>query len=288
MSLLKSIRLISRPFRRYLKSKIQEDTRPTVLNEFDGHLFNLYKNNTLENEVIITGSFEKELQMLFRNIIKKDDVIFDVGANVGIHSVLFSKLVGNNGTVYAFEPVRHNIKRLNMNLRLNGIKNVEIINKGIGDKNEIKTMNVYKEESPNLAVNSFIDYDYIQKEIEDGLVKKEEFEIIKLDDFISIEQIKQVDFMKIDVEGFEYFVLNGAKNIIRDYTPTIVFEFYSKRIADIGLKNEDFKDILNDKYDCYEILKDPIYNKTFSLVPFLFDREIYESDILCLPKFNSI
>lgn len=284
MNILKRIRLLSRPIRRYIKSILIKDKRLTVLKEYDGILFNLYKNNTLENEIIQTGSFEKVIQTLFKNIIKDNNVVFDVGANVGVHATLFSKLVGNNGKVYAFEPVRHNIKRLNMNLRLNGVQNVNIIDKGVGDKNTIQTMNVFKEDSPNLAVSSFIDYDYIQKEFENGLVEKEEFEIVTLDSFVEENTINQVDFLKIDVEGFEYYVLSGAKEIIRKYKPTILFEFYSKRIVDIGLSNKEFKDILDSYYDCYEIVKDPIHHTIFSLIEFNFDREIYESDIICLPK----
>lgn len=284
MNILKRIRLATRPIRRYVRRSLQKDNRPTVLKEYDGILFNLYKNNTLENEIIETGSFEKVLQMLFKNIIKNNDIVFDIGANVGVHSTLFSKLVGQNGKVYAFEPVKHNIKRLNMNLRLNGVQNVSIIEKGVGNENTVKTMNVYKETSPNLAVSSFIEYDYIQKELKNGLVKKEEFEIVTLDSYVESNSIKRVDFLKIDVEGFEYYVLSGAKQTIQMYKPTIVFELYSKRIRDIGLNNKDFKDILGNYYDCYEIVKDFVHSETFSLVEFNFDREIYESDIICLPK----
>lgn len=285
MSLYKSIRKRTRPLRRYIQSLFIKDQRPTVLMEFDNMLFNLHKNNTLENEIIQTGEFEKSIRMLFSNMIKEGNTVLDIGANIGVHSVFFSKLVGATGKVYSFEPVEYNLKRLNMNIRLNGVNNVTIVNKGVGDTNTIKTMNVYKESSPNLAVNSFLDYDYIQESIQDGLVEKKEFEIITIDSFIEEHGIESVDFVKMDIEGFEYYALLGAKKLIREKTPPIILEYYSERIRQNGLSDNDFKEILFDYYDCYEIVRDAIHEKVTSLVAFNFDREIKEADIVCLPKF---
>lgn len=60
-------------------------------------------------------------------------MVLDIDANIGIHTLLFSKLVGQQGKVIAFEPNKLNLKRLKFNLSLNNIKNVQVVEMAVGD-----------------------------------------------------------------------------------------------------------------------------------------------------------
>jgi FkbM family methyltransferase len=75
----------------------------------------------------VLGIEEVMNQILFERLLGEGDTVYDVGANVGIHTLLFSRLVGPKGKVYAFEPFPQNLDRLRANLDLNKIENVEVI-----------------------------------------------------------------------------------------------------------------------------------------------------------------
>src|SRR5690349_565424 len=75
----------------------------------------------------LLGRWEKESQKMYLNSIFKDFIVFDLGANYGIHAMLYSKLVGEGGKVYAFEPLPGNVKDLETHIALNNIKNIKIV-----------------------------------------------------------------------------------------------------------------------------------------------------------------
>src|SRR5256885_2448197 len=82
----------------------------------------------------ILGGWEKESQLVYLNSIFKDFIVFDLGANYGIHSMLYSKLVGEKGRVYAFEPLPGNIADLQSHIKINGLSNIQIVGEAISNK----------------------------------------------------------------------------------------------------------------------------------------------------------
>ena len=90
----------------------------------DGLKLSLDTKNLIDARIFFTGSYEPELRAVFRKLIHKDDVILDIGANIGYHSLLFSKACGPKGQVYSFEPVKKNYTQLIKNIALNEIKNI--------------------------------------------------------------------------------------------------------------------------------------------------------------------
>lgn len=144
-------------------------------------------------------------------IVKRGDVCIDVGANVGALTLVMSKLTGNNGVVYAFEPNTSIFERLLINIDLNGLTNIIPIKLGLGEHNE--KLGLY--ESPNDPGNAGL----TRREIYDELVR-----VTKLDSFIHIKSIKRLDFMKVDVEGMEYSVFLGGLETLETLKPTLLFE----------------------------------------------------------------
>ena len=127
-------------------------------------VINLYKGSFVDDKLLLTGSFEPQITRIMRSIVNSGNVCIDIGANIGLHAVLLSKLVGSKGFVYAFEPVPYNIKKLNTNLILSGCNNVKIISKALADSNGEKSMYIVSEDNENQGSSSLVMNEFLSQE----------------------------------------------------------------------------------------------------------------------------
>lgn len=139
--------------------------------------------------------------------INEQDVIFDLGANIGMFTVLASRKTKN--MIYAFEPVSETREVLRRNLK--NADHIEIVPFAVGNRNEkIKIDTSYLEDNSGaITINN--------KDEQNG----QTVEIISLDDFVEQNAISNVDFIKADIEGAERFALAGARNILRTMAPKL-------------------------------------------------------------------
>lgn len=149
--------------------------------------------------------------------IKKGSVVMDLGGNLGIVSVYLSRLTGDKGRVFVFEPDERNFNYLSQNLVLNRAENVTPVKKGVWNRNG--TLEFF---SGGNYTSSFHKTDYIQKEKNRYSVKK--VTVVKLDDAIRDLKIKKLDLLKIDIEGSEIQALEGGEKSIRKFKPEIIVE----------------------------------------------------------------
>ena len=154
---------------------------------------------------------------LFNNI-KSGDIIFDIGANIGETAMNFAKLATNEGFVYSFEPDKHNYSRNLNNMSKNEFDNIELINKGMGDA--CGSFSMLNTKNNNAGMNKIIP----TKEGIKNNSKISKIKVTTIDTFIQKNGIEKVDFIKIDVEGFEYKVLKGGENCISKFEPTFFIE----------------------------------------------------------------
>ncbi|HEX6227781.1 MAG TPA: FkbM family methyltransferase, partial [Chryseolinea sp.] len=141
--------------------------------------------------------------------------VYDLGAHHGFLSLLAGKLVGDEGHVYAFEPLPSNFEMLVGNVALNKVKNVKPIHLAISNKegsvhfsNTIHdTANTYVSRSPGYSPLNYITVP-----------------CNSLDNLVSSGRLALPDFIKIDVEGAEYDVLLGATNLLKENNPLIYLE----------------------------------------------------------------
>lgn len=138
-------------------------------------------------------------EKFFRKLLKRKDVFVDVGANVGFFTLLASHLVGPYGRVYAFEPNARVFNFLQGNLSLNRIINVTAMNVALGNENTTGYLHIPKKKDDHSCVS--LDRSGVS------------IPIRRLDD-MSIEE-KSVDLLKLDVEGYEKYVLEGAKDTLK-------------------------------------------------------------------------
>jgi FkbM family methyltransferase len=174
--------------------------------------------------------YEFKIQNSIKPFIKNGACVFDIGANIGQYTLLFSELVGENGMVYSFEPDIKNYSFLNFNKTINKCKNVLCCNIGVG--REDCESSFFCDSATGGRLSSFI------KSNVGSNFKGIEFQtkISKLDSLIHIYGVP--DFVKIDVEGFELDVILGlSKDLIdtiwlievRENTKKSVFEYFEKR-----------------------------------------------------------
>ncbi|MFA5930740.1 MAG: FkbM family methyltransferase [archaeon] len=143
----------------------------------------------------------------------KGKIVVDAGANIGTFSIWAAK----NGAkkIYSFEPVKSTVKMLKSNVACNKIQNkVKIIPLGLGDKVKEVQIKLVEEGHPSASIT-----------LERKSNKTEKIKLTTIDNYF---KSKKIDFLKIDVEGYEKEVLIGGKNVIARNLPLIVFSAYHK------------------------------------------------------------
>jgi FkbM family methyltransferase len=184
------------------------------------------------------GSWGKRDVDLFRKYVPEGGYVFDVGANLGHHSIVFSKLVGPGGKVFSFEPQKMMFCLLCANIAINNTLNVHPYKVGIGEKQGTLHMYPIDYGSDNnfgaLGIN-------FQSDTDSQRTAGEEVSIVTIDSFISsIFPFERLDFLKIDVQSFELFVLKGALLSLSRFHPTIFIEISPKWMHRRGY---DYKEI---------------------------------------------
>jgi len=130
------------------------------------------------------------------------DVIFDVGAHIGLFTIKTASLIGTDGAIYAFEPVKNNFDLLEKNIALNNFTNVKPFLTALGDKLETKLLCLSK---TNTGMHTLM-----KTKGEKILVP-----VITLDKIIEKLSIEKINLLKLDVEGYELRVLQGGKNFLK-------------------------------------------------------------------------
>ena len=169
---------------------------------------------------------------------KKNKIVFyDVGANIGTHSIALSNIFKNKIVIRAFEAQSNIYEMFNQSIRINNLNNIELYHNAVSDKND----EIIKIDLPDYSKHNnfgglelfkpFQNSDNVQMQ-KSGIF--EDVKTIKLDIFN-----EEVDFIKIDVEGMENLVLKGSKNLIVNHRPFIFMELFKSKLEDV---TEFFKD----------------------------------------------
>lgn len=177
------------------------------------------------------GEFEVDIINFLKSLLNECSIFFDIGANIGIYSLLASKHIRNGGKVYSFEPSDWAYERLMENLKLNDSKNVEVLKLAATNSSGLKRFYVCEDDAYN-SLNSFPMKD-VQKVIE--------INSIRIDEYCSNHNVKKIDILKVDAEGADYLVLKGAENILRSDTPPIIIcEFNRNILKGMAFSQDEF------------------------------------------------
>ncbi len=213
------------------------------------------------------GEFSEGEIELFRQIIRPNHVVLDIGANVGAHTLLFSQIVGNQGVVLAFEPQRIVFQTLCANLALNGISNTYCYQIALGPTSGTVSI-------PPVNYNEIGNFGGVSMANQNH---GENVSMSTLDSF----NLPKCHFIKIDVEGMEQYVLSGAIETIKKHRPLMYVENDRKEksadlirfIASLGYRMFWHTPPLVN-------LRNNFYNNP----KMIFDKNIVSINMFCIPQ----
>lgn len=178
--------------------------------KYCGYQFNVNTLYPIESAIWLSGVYEVTTTKFFRQVLREGDVFLDIGANCGAVTFVAASAIAN-GKIYAFEPGNTIRSRLQANVDLNrSLANiVKVLPFGLG----LETGKLLYYEDENYRGNGAL-FDSLGMPVD----------VMKLDDWVSLEKIDRIDAIKIDVEGMEYDVMLGGKSTLEKFHPLIYFE----------------------------------------------------------------
>ncbi len=175
---------------------------------------NLYDTSDIAYGIAINGLVEEQETKLVTKILRQlpEDYIFiDIGANSGYYGIM-SSFISSKSKTYSFEPLKEHCDLIRESAKINQLNNIEINEHALGKRNEDK--NIYIAGSGTTLIKDFTgDIRGVNKIV-----------IKRLDDVILQKNISNAHFIKIDVEGFEFEVLQGATKMIEKFKPILFIE----------------------------------------------------------------
>jgi len=191
-----------------------------------------------------TSGEKHVIELLKKNYIKP--VIIDGGANNGQYAKMCLEILGSTH-LHCFEPAEKNFEILKSNL--SKFDDIRFIKLALSDKCQKLVLNHYTN-NPAMASVVISNFDDLGLDI----IEKEEIEAVTIDYYCSVNNIKKIDLLKLDLEGYEFFALEGAVEMINNNKIDMI-QFEMGR-ANIDSKTffKDFYNYLKEKYRFYRIL----------------------------------
>ncbi|MCK5536249.1 MAG: FkbM family methyltransferase, partial [Bacteroidales bacterium] len=209
---------------------------------------------------------------LFEKLVKKGSTVLDIGANYGVHSLGLANIIGAEGMLYSFEPQDDVYKILENNIKNNTNDiNFKIYNSLVGDTCRNVPIPENIRNNNNIGAVSFLDF------LDDTNNITSEKSMITIDSI----NLTKCDFIKIDVEGMEEYVIRGSITTIKKFKPIIFFETNS---IDDGWGNINIINEISDNYKFFLM-----YSKSYNANNYknssidIFDSNM-ETNIVAIPN----
>jgi FkbM family methyltransferase len=201
-------------------------------------------------ELLYTSRFERRDLQLVARFLRPGMRVIDIGANIGLYSILADRLVGSGGQVWAFEPSTESSARLHRNLALNGAGSVLTVKLALSDQDggllEL-TRDIGRGDGERFLAAGEARQVVTSREDRDSDV--ESVRVTTLDHFFH-EQLAngvKIDFLKIDIEGGEWLVFQGAPRLLSEnYDLVMMFESTPENSLRYGYRQEDLFKLLRD------------------------------------------
>jgi FkbM family methyltransferase len=165
------------------------------------------------------GSYEDQLVQAINDFCSPGMIVYDIGANIGCISLAFARKIGNQGKVFAFEPLPKNAQRIEEHIKINSLEDsIRLIPYAVSDNNGKEEFLVYKKHIlGKLASSLFRNYNYIDKI---------EVKCIFLDHFVYDDKNPIPDLIKIDIEGGGIKAIPGMSRILFEAQPILFIELH--------------------------------------------------------------
>jgi FkbM family methyltransferase len=189
----------------------------SVVDYDDGLLFHCDTQSFLEWYIFFYGAFRPEVSRLINRMLRPGQVAIDIGANVGMHSVIMANRVGPTGHVVVFEPDPHPMGRLRRNMALNGIDWVTTVEAAVSARSETRTFYLHDDTIGNFANASLVAANVGKQ------TASVEMQVVSIDEWMRDNPLPRVDVVKLLAQGEEYNALQGMRGLIERDRPKIFF-----------------------------------------------------------------
>ncbi len=174
----------------------------------------------IDFSIYLLGAFERSTVLTLRKLARTGSVVFDIGANIGAHTLGMARNVGPTGRVFAFEPADFAFAKLKRNLALNP---------ELESRTQAHQILLAAEPSAPLPAKVYASWPLVGDEpvhpkLRGRLTTSLEARVDTLDGFVERKGIDRLDLIKIDVDGHEYAVLKGGARTLAKFRPDLVME----------------------------------------------------------------
>ncbi|MGI5393903.1 FkbM family methyltransferase [Streptomyces sp. CA-251251] len=224
---------------RWLNPRLRDHPRRRVVRVRSGDLFAVDTQDLIQRYLYLFGVWEPHMTAWLRRRLRPGDTFVDVGANIGVFSVLAARLVGDEGRVVAIEASPDFHHRLVRHGRLNGRGNIRAVNAAVSDSR--RTLTFVLASSRNMGANSIVPYD--------GPAEATfEIEARPLPELLDPAEIAHARVIKIDVEGAEGSVVRGMAPMLGTLRPDaeVGVEVTPERMARLGDSVEELLAVMRD------------------------------------------
>jgi len=216
--MLSIIRKVGRPAARHWPFPVRVTTR-TGASMYVDLRFNVGQS------IFARGEFDPPVLKVITEALKPDSVFLDIGANIGFYSVEAAR-VATRGSVHAFEMDRRSTRCLEKSARTFGLSQIKVHNTAVSNRTGETFFRVDKEE----AGHSYLD---------PAAASGRAVPTVSIDHWVESNNISRIDVMKIDVEGAEMMVLEGARATLERFKPTLIIEADFPSYARFGREPQD-------------------------------------------------
>lgn len=240
----------------------------------DGRRFRLHLTEEMHRSVFFLGEYERVVTNIISSVVRPGDVCLDVGANFGWYTTLLGRLCAE-GEVHAFEPLPDIYNELKQNWQLAGEpENVCLNNMALGDEERLIDIHRFVNLSSGFSSFSI-----------DGKDDYETFSVpmTTLNSYLAERKMRDIDFMKIDVEGAELMFLHGATRLFEQRVPPVIMaEMALGTTKNFGYLPNDLIEFISQRaaYDFYAINE---FEATMRKIKGFAPDDI-GANVLCVPR----
>jgi FkbM family methyltransferase len=230
--------------------------------ERDGLIWDLDLQEGIDLAIFLFGRFERDTAQTLARLTKAGAVVFDIGANIGAHTLPLARLVGAGGEVHAFEPTDYAFGKLRRNLQLNSLIEPRVVavqaklgrSGGCRSSGEIysswKVIGNEPRHSKHLGI----------AQSTSGAIN------LSLDDYCRANNIARVDLIKLDVDGFESEVIAGGLDVLQRDRPVICLELAPYVLEERGSSLDELLSLLASRgYKLTTLTEQPLIAKAADL-----------------------
>jgi FkbM family methyltransferase len=190
---------------------------------FGRKLVTIPDDEGISRELKITGFHEPINTRFLKTLLKPGMTCIDIGSNIGYYVLLESVMVGSDGKIIAIEPSPRAYKYLQKNISLNTLKNVEKCQFAVGDFDGTVDFRVSAVSNTSAVVTK---QEPFGNQPSDDLEPIITVPVMQLDSFVRERQLQRLDFLRMDVEGYETRVINGSLSTLKQFRPMIMMEIH--------------------------------------------------------------